>query len=217
MIRDGIKYIVFPIVFFLIVISIAIIIFLPKFLPYQNLIELAFFNEVPAYNEQRGIMLPSSAVDEEAPELNIIMPSVGAEFGTIIIKDAGVDAPIYYGDDSEELRKGVGTSTGAWIPGQGRTIIMGAHNDSFFLNLPKASIGNTIEINTSYGDFYYHIDEMRVTRFDDETIYDLSRDDEVLILYTCVDSIPFGATPWRLIVTATPIGEAVIHPNGESQ
>jgi len=32
-----------------------------------------------------------------------------------------------------------------------------------------------------------------------------------------VDSTPFGATPWRLIVTATPTGEAVIHTNGESQ
>lgn len=57
-------------------------------------------------------------------------PSVGDELGRIVIPGTNVDCAMYWGDSKTQLSKGAGTYTGAHIPGEGGTILAGAHTNS---------------------------------------------------------------------------------------
>ena len=61
-------------------------------------------------------------------------PSVGDELGRIVIPGTNVDCAMYWGDSKTQLSKGAGTYTGAHIPGEGGTILAGAHTNSYFLD-----------------------------------------------------------------------------------
>lgn len=115
-------------------------------------------------------------------------PAVGSRYGSIICTEIGLKAPLYYGDSEEILEKGAGQYSLSGMPGEKKSILIGAHDMTFFKPLEKIERNQTIEIKTTYGLYKYKVKETKVIKADDPDLYTQEKG-ETLILYTCY---PFG-------------------------
>lgn len=143
----------------------------------------------------------------------ITYPYPGDRYGEIEIAGTTVSAPLYYGDDTATLNKGVGTfkdDIGVGIPGEGRTILLAGHNNTFFNGLQQVEVGDIVTIQTHYGTYTYEITDMQVKDYQDATAYDFTRTDENLIMYTCYPFDALGFTPDRYFVYAKYVSGPVL-------
>lgn len=76
-------------------------------------------------------------------------------------------------------------NSSAGLPGEGKTILLSGHNNTFFNDLQHAEEGATVTITTHYGVYTYEVTETKILDYQDSSAYDFSREDENLILYTC--------------------------------
>lgn len=142
---------------------------------------------------------------EVLPMSQITYPQKGDRYGQITVEGTNVDAPLYYGDSTKQLNKGVATyadSSSAGIPGDQRTILLAGHNNTFFNGLQDVQEGALVYISTHYGEYVYRVTEMKIADYQDTTTYDFSRTDENLIMYTCYPFDALGFTPQRYFVYA---------------
>lgn len=119
-----------------------------------------------------------------------VVPVTGEQYGEIRCEDAGLTAPLYYGDTDEILLKGAGQSLVSEFPGLGGTTLVGAHDTTFFAPLENMKEGNNIVVATTYGTFTYVVDKIDIIEGKDFKMPQDNLDGkEQLILYTCY---PFG-------------------------
>lgn len=117
-------------------------------------------------------------------------PEINSQYGTIFCERIALTAPIYYGDSDTILEKGVGQYSLSGLPGEGKPILIGGHDITYFAPLEEILVGDIVNIATTYGEEYsYKVTDTKVAAATDTTAYDLSQDKEQLILYTCY---PFG-------------------------
>lgn len=126
---------------------------------------------------------------EDVGQGEVEIPAIGTWYGKVICDEIMLDVPLYYGDSEEILKKGVGQYTGSGFPGSGKTILIGGHDATFFEPLEKIEKDYIIKIVTNSGTFSYKVAETKVVNQDDSMAYDLEKEEEQLILYTCY---PFG-------------------------
>ena len=119
----------------------------------------------------------------------IKVPAQGESYGNISCERIALAAPIYYGDSDDCLEKGTGQYTGSAIPGEGKPILIGGHDGTFFKPLQEIEVGDVVSITTTYGSYQYKVTEIKTVREVDSSVYDLTQQKEQLILYTCY---PFG-------------------------
>lgn len=144
---------------------------------------------------------------------SITYPYPGDRYGEISIDGTTVSAPLYYGDDTATLNKGVGTykdDVGVGIPGEGKTILLAGHNNTFFNGLQQVEAGDIVTIETHYGTYTYEVTDMQVKDYQDATAYDFTRTDENLIMYTCYPFDALGFTPDRYFVYAKYVSGPVL-------
>ena len=115
-------------------------------------------------------------------------PAEGSRYGKIVCRDIQLEVPLYYGDSEKILEKGAGQYSLSGMPGEGRPILIGAHDMTFFKPLEKIEKNQTIEIETIYGLYKYKVREIKVIKAADPELYP-QEEKEILILYTCY---PFG-------------------------
>ncbi len=130
-------------------------------------------------------------------------PSFGDKLGTLTITgESGtyVDTALYFGDDAEQLRNGVGVYLGSSLPGYGSTVLVAGHNHTWFKPTKNAAVGDTVTITTYYGVYVYKITEIAVKQSNDESHYDLLADGENLVMYTCYPFGSIGITPTRYFI-----------------
>ena len=140
-------------------------------------------------------------------------PSYGVQFGEVIIKGCGIDCPLFMGDGDIALSNGAGVYYGSFIPGYGGTTLIAGHNNTYFNGLKKAERGQEIIIRTSYGNYKYKIRETAVKDALDTSSYDLSADNENLILYTCYPFDEVGISSKGFFVYADLIDGMAIEKN----
>lgn len=153
---------------------------------------------------------------ETLPLSSITYPAEGDRYGRISIEGTAVYAPLYYGDNNTVLNQGVGTykdDAGVGIPGEGKTILLAGHNNTFFNDLQSVEVGDVITLETHYATYTYTVEEMKVLRYDDTSAYDFTRTDENLILYTCYPFDALGFTPDRYFVYASYTSGPHLDPN----
>lgn len=134
-------------------------------------------------------------------------PQEGDVIGILNIPRLDAGLPIVAGTDEDELARGVGHYTGTAFPSQGRQILLSGHRDTVFRNLGELEIGDTFEVQMSYGTFVYEIVETFIVDADDRTVIDYSIDEEVLTVSTCYPFRFVGNAPDRYIINAKPVGE----------
>ncbi len=199
-------FILFPAVFFLLGSLIVLGVTSPFLQTFGNVLDIAFLQESPDFDKEAANIYRHDASRPDGNEVIHVdsadMPAEGEQFGKIVIGSAQIDAPLFYGDGAKELRRGVGCYTGTYLPGAGRTVLLAGHNHTFFKTLGQAKEGDQVQISTSYGEYVYEITGTRVAYATDTTAYDLTREEENLILYTCYPFGSVGLTPERLFVYA---------------
>lgn len=112
-------------------------------------------------------------------------PEYGEKYGVIRCERLGINADLYMGDSNKVLNVGAGTYFGGRIPGDQGTVMIAAHCHTFFRTLEKAEVGDIFNIETTYGNYVYKVNEIKVVPATDTECYDFSLDYENLIVYTC--------------------------------
>lgn len=201
---SGIKFLIYPVAFFLLSVLIITAAVGPIAAPYLNMLDLVFMQQAPDFDsDAANIYTEKVHTDQsEIRRSDIVFPSESQEFGRLLIPSVDIDVPLIYGDGPKELKRGACVYMGTYLPGQNRTVLIAGHNNSYFLTLKNVQEGDMVEIRTNYAVYTYRITGKQIARHDDASAYDLTRDEENLILYTCHNEVGFGATPWRQFVYA---------------
>ena len=116
---------------------------------------------------------------------NIQIPEFGAHYGNIRCGRIDLNVPLYYGDSDAILEKGVGQYIAGGLPGEGKPILVGGHDTVYFAPLEYIEVGDSVQIDTNYGNFQYEVTNTKIAEADDISAYPLTGDKEQLILYTC--------------------------------
>ncbi len=178
----------------------------PTIVPYLEFAQYLFTKEEPHQATNLYENLAQSIENSTTvPFSQMVYPKKGDQYGKIVIEGTSVDAPLYYGDSTYELNRGAATyadSIGAGIPGENETILVAAHNNTFFNGLQDVKEGDVITISTHYGEYRYKVTEMKIADYRDTTTYDFTRQEENLILYTCYPFDALTLTPQRYFVYA---------------
>jgi len=198
-------FILYPIFFLVIGYSLLFLAFLPILKSISSATDLVFLNTDNQPNKQLSNIFTSAPMSNAKmiKKSAVVFPRYGTRFGQLTIPTANaVHIDLFFGDGTQELKKGVGLYNGSFIPGYGKTILIAGHNHTYFHTLGEAKINDTISIDTSYGKYSYQITNTQVKLATDKTAYDLSSKDENLILYTCYPFDCIGLTPQRYYVYA---------------
>jgi LPXTG-site transpeptidase (sortase) family protein len=95
---------------------------------------------------------------------------------------------------------GVGHYTGSFLPGQGGNILIAGHRTKAkFLNFKNLKIGDLVDFETSYGQYYYKVKAFKIIKGDDQSIAD-DTEAEQLTLYTCYPFYYKGTATKRFVV-----------------
>ena len=130
-------------------------------------------------------------------------PEYGTKYATIKIPKIDVELPVYYGDTLDILKKGVGHSSGSYVPGEGGSIIYMGHNSKkMFRRFSELQKGNEIEVTTTYGDFKYKIYDMQLIKETDVDKLPIQEEKEILMVYTCYPFNNIGYATQRYVVYA---------------
>ena len=141
---------------------------------------------------------------ETVPSSTIQYPLSGTKYGMINIETNGTlfEIPLYFGDSNSILRRGAGHYMGSHFPGEGSTILVSAHNNTYFNCLQYLKFGDKITVKTNYGIYEYAVSNTQIKSKNDLSAYNLSASEESLVLYTCYPFNALGLTPNRYFVTA---------------
>ncbi len=142
--------------------------------------------------------------EETVPSSLITYPLNGTKYAEITITDGETVyvCPLYFGDSKAILRKGVGQYMGSNFPGEGKTIITSAHNNSYYNCLQYLETGDTVTIETNYGTYVYEVAETAIKPNTDKSALRLAAEEETLVMYTCYPFDQRGLTSKRYFVYA---------------
>lgn len=130
-------------------------------------------------------------------------PEYGAQYATIEIPKIDVNLPVYFGDTLEILKKGVGHSSGSYLPGEGGSIIYMGHNSkNMFRRFSELQIENEITVRTNYGQYKYKIYDMQLIKETELEKLPIQKEKEILMVYTCYPFNNIGYTTQRYVVYA---------------
>lgn len=94
------------------------------------------------------------------------IPTPGPEQARRVeIPSINLDAPIFQGDNWDQLKKGVGQHIGSTLPGTNGNVVLSAHNDIFgqlFRYLDKLNPGDEIIVSTDRQSYTYVVRDIQV-------------------------------------------------------
>ena len=156
------------------------------------------------------------AAETEDPDVvdgnDIVYPKRGALYARLAIPSCGIEDNVYFSDDKETLRLGLGQYYGSHLPGYGQPILISGHNNRSFHTLGDAKVGDVVTITTNYGVYEYRITGTEIRKADTFSWEELNRQEEILILYTCYPFTTMSLTSQRYFVYAEKIsGPVVLH------
>ena len=196
--KATVKYIIVAFMFSSLILSATYILFSKQIKSLSTTLELISFKSNKRILKNVKINLETNTL--------VNYPSYGANYGKLTIPDINVELPIYYGDELEFLKYGIGHTAGTYFPGEGGSILYMGHNTSDMLKrLPELNIGAKITIETSYGIYNYEIYEGKVIEDTDFDSVPIQREKELLMIYTCYPTNTITYTPYRYIIYANKI------------
>lgn len=220
---DGKNFMILPIVFCILIYLICAAVILPSTSSYLSMANIFFSDREKSFTkEHRNIFVPVEDTSEtpenpDKPDIvkasSFVFPSYEDQFGELIIEDCQIKADLYFGDSWYVLGNGVGIYNGSAIPGYGRTILIAGHNNTYFNGLKHAREGQIVKIRTNYGNYQYEITGTKITDNEDRSAYDLGKNEENLIMYTCYPFDTLGLTNLRAFIYAKYVSGPVIDKN----
>ena len=129
----------------------------------------------------------------------------------------GIQIDWHHGGKGEnhDLKLGAGQYMGSSIIGYGGTTMICAHVNKQFANLHNVEVGDTVQIRTAYGVYIYEVKYVGVHKASDKTVYDLAREDENVVMYTCYYQMTaLGSVKMRYFVCADLVSGPMIVDGG---
>ena len=136
---------------------------------------------------------------------DVYRPDIGTQFATLKIPKLDLEKPVIYGDSPKELRMGVGHYVGSTLPGEGGNVVLSGHRDTALKKLKDLKIGQSIFIETNWGNYEYRVKEINIVEPTDHYVLDPTNY-EKLTLYTCYPFNYIGHAPNRFVVTGEFVG-----------
>lgn len=223
---NGKSFIILPIIFFVCIYLVLFLAVAPSFSALMSSAGMFFSDNVKDYStEYKNIFVPLAdnstvpTVTKDGKKYldtkSFDFPKYGEQFGKLIIKDCNIDNKLFFGDGEIPLRNGVGIYNGSFIPGYGKTILVAGHNNTYFNGLKSAKVGQSVIINTSYGNYEYQITETAIKKATDKTAYDIKANTENLVMYTCYPFDALGLTTMRFFVYAKYVSGPQIYTSNQ--
>lgn len=154
-------------------------------------LNIAFMDELKTdpENASSGLIIRENQIKEEhsgetSDTGEVIRPKFGEMYAVIKCSALSLDVPVYWGSDVELFERGACQSSGSVLAGENGNSVISAHEDTYFAELSKLKVGDTVTINTNYGYFTYKVKEC-VTFTKDNNKYVVSTKDNRLTMYTC--------------------------------
>ncbi len=129
-------------------------------------------------------------------------PVYGSVFATLKIPSVNLEYPIYHGNTLDLLKNGIGHNIDSFFPGEGGSVILTGHNNTYFQNLYNVKKKAIVEIETIYGKFTYKVYDIKIIRDNDEKSLSIKNNKEVLMMYTCYPKNALGHSSRRYVVYA---------------
>lgn len=184
-------YIGMPLLFTILGYAVIYIAFTPVITMVKSYGSMMIVKGAPSYSNEFDPNMSKLVINtsEIFDKNKILIPELEAHYANISCETVGLEAPIYYGDSDTILSYGVGQYPASGLPGSGKPILIGGHDETYFASLEQIKVGDTVLIDTNYGKFEYKVTSTKVTDAMDTKAYNLDQQKEQLILYTCY---PFG-------------------------
>jgi sortase A len=153
-----------------------------------------------AARDARSTSRTAPAPEPASMDSTAVAPAV-LEPSRIEIPRIDVSAMIVASDDAVGLRRGVAHIAGtAWFAQTGNVGLAG-HRDSYFRNLGRVAIGDTIRITTTRADHRYVVEWKRIVGPEAVDVLDATPE-PALTLVTCYPFQYIGPAPERFVVRA---------------
>ncbi len=175
-------YIITPLVFAVIIVFAAYFILKPVLAPAADIIELISMRQGDDSGSDDFVRI---ADNRDIAFGSFAFPTVGKKFGHIKVESTSIDCGFYMGDAENLLKKGVGMSVFSSLPGDHGTTLVAGHCASYFSTLGNAKIGDSIYLDTSYGNFEFEIYDIQIRKANSFSESELENGNNELILYTC--------------------------------
>lgn len=208
------SYFYMPVIYVSVLALLCGVILSPYLTTMKNTVSILTADVKPDFNTQPASIYTGFKGDETVQTVDnkdVKIPRYGEQYGQITCNELGIDAALFYGDSSVQLKNGVGQYGGSLFPGYGKSILLAGHNTSVFKPFKKIALGQIFTVTTNYGIFQYRVSKISVYNMNDSAAYDLRADGEQLIMYTCY---PFermaGTKTDRLFVYAEKISGPVV-------
>lgn len=210
-------FIILPIVFLIVGYMLFFVCLTPIIDPLISVYSIAFSNTNNQTIEESGTnSIFSGSTGIRSGTINyddLKYPQYGDVFGNIKVEGTKIDCDLIFGSDTALLRKGACVSLFGHIPGCGKGILVGAHNNTYFHSLPEVKKGALVNVETHYGSFVYRVIETKLIKDTQRSEYEkqLNGDDEMLLLYTCYPVDTLASTPDRFFVICEMVAGPVVN------
>lgn len=210
-------FIILPIVFLIVGYMLFFVCLTPIIDPLISVYSIAFSNANNQTIEESGTnSIFSGSTGIRSGTINyedLKYPQYGDVFGNIKVEGTKIDCDLIFGSDTSLLRKGACVSLFGHIPGCGKGILVGAHNNTYFHSLPEVKKGALVNVETHYGSFVYRVIETKIIKDTQRSEYEkqLNGDNEVLLLYTCYPVDTLASTPDRFFVICEMVAGPVVN------
>ncbi|WP_028516605.1 class D sortase [Ruminococcus flavefaciens] len=184
-------------------------------------VNLAFMDDLKTSPEAAGsgLFLKDNDIVEDYDgetfdDGEIIRPKFGEMYASLKCTAFDISVPVYWGSNSELFEHGACQSSGSAVIGDDGNTVISAHEDTFFSELYKLKKGDTVTLNTIYGEFKYKVTET-ITFNKKEGKYVAPSKDSKLTLYTCKRNV-LGSADERIGVICEPTEKKFYNKSGEA-
>lgn len=140
----------------------------------------------------------------------IIRPVFGEQYAVLKCDAIALSVPVYWGSSAELLERGACQASSSVVIGEQGNSVIDAHVNTFFADLDKLKIGDTVILYTSYGIFTYQVSE-KIQFLNTEKKYVLPSEEDRLTLYTCEAQV-LGTSDNRIGVLCTLVSRQFYNP-----
>ncbi len=198
---------------FLVILSIGIAMLVYLLMPthrLQNYLNIAFMDNLKVQSTTAGLNIINKDIDtngnkETTTVGEVLYPHFGEQCATLICEEIDLTVGVYYGTTTELLALGACQSTQNKVIGDTGNVVISAHVNTFFADLSKMKVGDTVTLYTEYGIFTYRAKEaIRFQKTDKSYVTNTSTDK--LTLYTCEADI-LGNSDTRIGMICEPISK----------
>lgn len=205
-----------PLFFSFIGIGIVYIAAYPLIRTVTSAASLFILDKEPTFEETGTIIeTPVNIEENDSDTVNlsdITLPNSHDVIGSISCERIGLLCDFYYGDDSYCLNRGAGMYRGSQIPGRGKPTLVAGHSNTVFNVFQDIQVDDEIIIDMYYGEFHYKVTDIQIYQ-KDNCVFDLEKNEEQLMMYTCYPIGILTPVDHRLFVYAEKISGPTIVDN----